>query len=162
MPLYEHVFIARQDVSAQQVEQMTDTFKGVLEENGGKITMVENWGIRSLAYKIKKNRKAHYVRLNIDAPHEAVAEMERHMGIHDDVLRILTIRVDEHDTEPAGLLSSRGGRDDRRGGGGFGGRGRDDRPRRDFGDRNDRPRRDFGNRDDKPAASPDAKPAASE
>ncbi len=156
MPLYEQVFIARQDVSVQQVEQMTDAFKSVLEENGGKITMVENWGLRSLAYKIKKNRKAHYVRLNIEAEHSALAEMERQMGLHEDILRFLTIRVDEHDTEPAGLLSSRGGRDDRRGGrGGFGGRDRDDRPRRDFGNRDDRPRRDSASqdRDKTPAAS---------
>jgi len=105
--------------------------------------MVESWGLRSLAYKIRKNRKGHYVRLNIDAPHTAVAEMERQMRIHDDVLRFLTVRVDEHDPNPAALLAARGGRDDRprHGGGGrsFGGRDRDDRgPRRD--DRG--PRRD--------------------
>jgi len=152
MPLYEHVYIARQDVSSQQVDQMTDAFKGVLEENGGKIAMVENWGLRSLAYKIKKNRKGHYVRLNIEAPHPAVAEMERQMRIHDDVLRFITVRVDEHDANPAALLSNRG-RDDRRGSdrrGGFGGRDRDDRgPRRD--DRG--PRENRGPREDKPAAA---------
>ncbi len=149
MPLYEHVFIARQDVSAQQVDQMSDGFKSILEENGGTVSMVESWGLRSLAYKIKKNRKGHYVRLNIDAPHEAVSEMERQMRIHDDVLRFLTVRVDELDPNPAALLSSRGGRDDRRGG-----RDRDDRPRRD---RDDRPRRD---RDESRSGSkPAEKPA---
>jgi small subunit ribosomal protein S6 len=153
MPLYEHVFIARQDVSPQQVDQMSDAFKAILEENGGKVSMVESWGLRSLAYKIKKNRKGHYVRMNIEAPSDAVVEMERQMRIHDDVLRFLTVRVDELDPNPAALLSNRGGRDDRRGGG----RGRDDRgprrddrgPRRD--DRDDRPRRDRD--DNKPAAA---------
>jgi len=149
MPLYEHVFIARQDVSTQQVDQMSDAFKAIVEENGGTVSMVESWGLRTLTYKIKKNRKGHYVRMNIDAPHPAVAEMERQMRIHDDVLRFLTVRVDELDPNPAALL--RAGRDDRprHGGGGrsFGGRDRDDRgPRRD---RDDRPRRD----DNKPAAS---------
>jgi len=153
MPLYEQVFMVRQDMSVQQVEQMTDTFKGILEENGGKVVMVENWGLRTLAYKIKKSRKAHYVRLNIDAPHAAVAEMERHQGLHEDVMRVLTLRVDEHNMEPAGLLSNRGGRDDRPGN--FGDRGprrdRDDRgPRRDD---NRGPRRD---NDEKPAAAASA------
>lgn len=147
MPLYEHVFMARQDVSTQQVEQLSDQFKGILDANGGSVSMVENWGLRSLAYKIKKNRKAHYVRMNIDAEPAAVAEMERQMRIHEDILRFMTVRVDAHDTEPAKLLSARGDRrDDRRGGGRFdrGDRGgRDDRgPRRDD-RRDDRgPRRD--------------------
>jgi len=154
MAFYEHVFIARQDVSSQQVEQMSDTFKGIVEENGGSVSMVESWGLRSLTYKIKKNRKGHYVRMNIDAPHPAVAEMERQMRIHDDVLRFLTVRVDELDPEPAGILTNKGGRDDRRGG-----RGRDDRgPRRDDRGRDDRgPRRDDRGprRDDtKPAETP--------
>jgi len=135
MPLYEHVFIARQDVSPQQVDQMSDAFKTILEENGGKVSMVESWGLRSLTYKIKKNRKGHYVRLNIEAPSDAVLEMERQMRIHDDVLRFLTVRVDELDANPAALLSSRGDRDRERGPR----RDRDDRPRRD---RDDRPRRD--------------------
>jgi len=138
MPLYEHVFIARQDVSPQQVDQMSDAFKAILEQNGGKVSMVESWGLRSLSYKIKKNRKGHYVRLNIDAAPAAVSEMERQMRIHDDVLRFLTVRVDEHDANPAALLSSRGDRER----GDRGDRG-DRGPRRDFGDR---PRRDFGDR----------------
>jgi len=155
MPLYEHVFMARQDVSAQQVEQLTDHFKGILDENGGSVSMVESWGIRTLAYKIKKNRKAHYVRLNIEAEPAAINEMERQMRIHEDILRFITLRVEAHDTEPAKLLTAgRGGRDDRRGGGRFGDRDRgprrDDRgPRRD--DRG--PRRDDKPRDDKPAAA---------
>jgi len=161
MPLYEHVYMARQDVSAQQVEAMTDAFKGILEANGGKVVMVENWGLRSLAYKIKKNRKAHYVRLNIEGPHSAVAEMERQQSLNEDVLRILTLRVDEHDAEPAGILTNRGERD-RGPRGGFGGR--DDRgPRRDRDDRG--PKRDFNRddkpRDDKPSTTPADAPAAS-
>lgn len=140
MPLYEHVYIARQDVSSQQVDQLTDEFKAVLEAGEGKVEMVENWGLRSLAYKIKKNRKGHYVRLNIDAPHAAVAEMERLMRLNDDILRFMTVRVDELDAKPAAILSKgRDDRNDRRGGGRFGDRDRGDRPRRD---RDDRPRRD--------------------
>lgn len=139
MSLYEHIFIARQDVSAQQVEQLTDAFKAVIEAGEGKVTMVENWGLRSLAYKIKKNRKGHYVRLNIDATPAAVAEMERQMRLNEDVLRFMTVKVAELDEKPAAILAKV--RDDRRPGGGgrFGDRDRGDRPRRD---RDDRPRRD--------------------
>jgi len=127
MALYEHVFIARQDVSAQQVESLTEEFKSVLESNGGSVAKNEYWGIKTLAYKIKKNRKGHYTLLNIDAPHTAVAEMERQMQLHDDVLRFITLRVEEHEEGPSAMMQSRG-RDDRRGG--RGGRGdRDDRPR---------------------------------
>ena len=113
MAYYESVFIARQDISATQVEELTEAFSKIITDEGGKVVSVENWGLRTLAYKIKKNRKGHYVRLNIDAPHAAVAEMERHQGIHEDVMRILTLRVDEHDMEPAGLLTK--GRDDAEG-----------------------------------------------
>ena len=150
MPLYEHVFMARQDVSTQQVEQLTDHFKGILDENGGKVSMVESWGLRSLAYKIKKNRKAHYVRLNIEAEPAAITEMERQMRIHEDILRFMTLRVEAHDTEPAKLLTAgRGGRDDRRGGG-RGGFDRDRGPRRD----------DRGPRRDDRAPREDRAPAA--
>lgn len=115
MALYEHVFIARQDVSAQQVEALTEEFKTVLESNGGSVAKNEYWGIKTLAYKIRKNRKGHYTLLNIDAPHAAVAEMERQMRLHDDILRFITLRVDEHEEGPSAMMQSRG-RDDRRGG----------------------------------------------
>ena len=115
MALYEHVFIARQDVSAQQVEALTEEFKTVLENNGGSVAKNEYWGIKTLAYKIRKNRKGHYTLLNIDAPHAAVAEMERQMRLHDDILRFITLRVDEHEEGPSAMMQSRG-RDDRRGG----------------------------------------------
>jgi small subunit ribosomal protein S6 len=144
MPLYEHVFMARQDVSAQQVEALVEQFKGVIEENGGTIAKNEYWGLKSLAFRVNKNRKAHYTLLNIDAPAAAVAEMERQQGISEDVLRFLTIRVEAHEEGPSAMLSrkdrdDRGDRGDR---GGFGGgRDRDDRPR--GGDREERrPRRD--------------------
>lgn len=116
MPLYEHVFLARQDVSAQQVEQLVEQFKGVIEAGGGSIGKIENWGLRSLTYRIKKNRKAHYTLMNITAPHSAVAEMERQMGLSEDVLRFMTFKVDEHEEEPSAMMQKRD-RDDRRGGG---------------------------------------------
>ncbi len=127
MPLYEHVFLARQDVSAQQVEQLVEQFKGLIEGAGGTVGKVEAWGLRSLAYRIKKNRKAHYTLMNIDAPHAAVAEMERQMGLSEDILRHMTFRVDELEEEPSAMMQKRD-RDDRRGGG-----------RGDRGDRGDRP-----------------------
>ncbi|KZM50342.1 30S ribosomal protein S6 [Labrenzia sp. OB1] len=133
MPLYEHVFLARQDVSAQQVEQLVEQYKGLIEGAGGTVGKVETWGLRSLAYRIKKNRKAHYTLMNLDAPHAAVAEMERQMGLSEDVLRFMTFRVDELDEEPSAMMQKRD-RDDRRGGGGRG-----DGPRGDRGDRGDRP-----------------------
>ncbi|MEO0961268.1 MAG: 30S ribosomal protein S6, partial [Pseudomonadota bacterium] len=104
MALYEHVFIARQDVSAQQVETLTEEFKTVLESNGGSVAKNEYWGIKTLAYKIRKNRKGHYTLLNIDAPHAAVAEMERQMRLHDDILRFITLRVDEHEEGPSAMM----------------------------------------------------------
>lgn len=143
MPLYEHVFLARQDVSSQQVEALVEQFKAVIEGGGGKVTKVEPWGVKSLTYRIRKNRKAHFTLMNIDAPSAAVAEMERQQRISEDVLRLLTVRVDELEEAPSAMLQKRD-RDDRRderGGGRFGDRDRG--PRRDFGDR---PRRDFGDR----------------
>ena len=98
MALYEHVFLARQDISTAQVNALTKEFTGIITENGGKIAKTEYWGLKGLAYKIKKSRKAHYTLLNIDAPPAAVAEMERRMGLSTDVIRHLTIRVDEHDS----------------------------------------------------------------
>lgn len=114
MPLYEHVFLARQDVSAKQVEALVEQFKGLVETGGGKVGKIENWGLRTLAYRIKKNRKAHYTLMNIEAPHAAVAEMERQMGLNEDVLRFMTFKVDELDEEPSAMMQKRD-RDDRRG-----------------------------------------------
>jgi len=133
MALYEHVFLARQDLSPQQVEELVEQYKGVLESNGGSVGRVENWGLKSLAYRINKNRKAYFALLNIDAPAPAVAEMERQMRINEDVLRYMTIRVDEHEEGPSAMMSKRD-RDDR------------DRRDRDRGDR-DRGDRDRGDRD---------------
>ena len=114
MALYEHVFIARQDISAQQVEGLTDMIQAVLEENGGKITKNEYWGLKSLAYRVKKNRKGHYSLLNIDASHEAVSELERRISLNDDIIRHMTIRVDEHEAEESSQMRNKN-RDDRRG-----------------------------------------------
>ena len=114
MALYEHIFLARQDVSAQQVEELTATLTEVLASNGGKVTKNEYWGVKTLSYRIRKNRKAHYSLLNIDAPHAAVAEMERQMGINEDILRFMTIRVDELEEGPSAMMQKRD-RDDRDG-----------------------------------------------
>jgi small subunit ribosomal protein S6 len=113
MPLYEHIFLARQDVTAQQVETMADQFKGVIESNGGKVQKTEMWGVKSLAYRIKKNRKAHFTMFNIDAPPAAVTEMERQMRINEDILRILTVRVEGLDAEPSVMMQKRD-RDERK------------------------------------------------
>ena len=94
MALYEHIYLARQDISAQQVEALTAQFKAVIESFGGKVEKVEYWGVKSLAYRIKKNRKAHFSFLNIDAPPAALTEMERQMGINEDIIRFMTIRVE--------------------------------------------------------------------
>jgi len=115
MALYEHVFLARQDVSQAQVDALTKEFTTIIEEGGGKISKMEYWGLKSLTYKIKKSRKAHYTLLNIDAPAAAVTEMERRMGLSTDVIRHLTIRVDEHETEPSAMMR-KSDRDDRRDG----------------------------------------------
>lgn len=140
MALYEHVFLARQDVTPQQVEGLVENYKGVIEANGGKVGRVENWGLKSLTYRIKKNRKAHYVLMDITAPAAAILEMERQMRISEDVLRYMTVSVEAHEEGPSAMMQKRD---------------RDDRPRRD-GDRPDRgPReggfnRDRGDRDDRP------------
>ena len=119
MPLYEHVYLARQDVTAQQVETMTDAFKAIIEAAGGTFAKVEYWGVKTLAFRIKKNRKAHFSLLNINAPASAVAEMERQMGINEDILRVLTIRVEEHEEGPSAMMRKRedSDRDGERGGG---------------------------------------------
>ena len=113
MPLYEHIFLARQDVTAQQVETMVDQFKGVIESNGGKVDKTEMWGVKSLAFRIKKNRKAHFTLFNLDAPAPAVAEMERQMRINEDVLRFMTVRVDALEAEPSVMMQKRD-RDERK------------------------------------------------
>jgi small subunit ribosomal protein S6 len=139
MPLYEHVFLARQDITAQQAAALLKTYQGVIEENGGKVAKTEYWGLKSLAYKIRKNRKAHYTLMNIDAPHEAVAEMERQMNLSTDVIRFLTIRVKELDEKPSVMMKRSDDRDgrDREGRDGRERRG----PRRDReAPRNDAPR----------------------
>lgn len=114
MPLYEHVFLARQDVSPQQVEALQKEFTDVITEGGGKILKTEYWGLKGLAYKIKKNRKAHYALFNIEAPSAAVAEMERRMSLSTDVLRFMTLRVEEHETDPS-IMMRKQDRDDRGG-----------------------------------------------
>ena len=112
MPFYEHIYLARQDVSAQQVEELTATMTKTLEDNGGKVTKNEYWGLKSLPYRIRKNRKAHYSLLNIDAPATAVAEMERQMSINEDILRHMTLRVDELE-EGLSVMMQKRDRDDR-------------------------------------------------
>jgi small subunit ribosomal protein S6 len=120
MPLYEHVFLARQDASTQQVEELTTQMTGIVEQAGGKVTKTENWGVRSLTYRMNKNRKAHFVLLNIDAPSAAVAEIERQERISEDVIRYLTVRVEELEEGPSAMMRKADRdreRDDR--GGGF-------------------------------------------
>lgn len=113
MPLYEHIFMARQDVTPQQVETMIDQYKGVIEQNGGTVDKTEMWGVKSLAYRIKKNRKAHFTMFNLNAPAPAVAEMERQMRINEDILRFMTIKVEELETEPSVMMQKRD-RDERK------------------------------------------------
>ena len=140
MPLYEHVFLARQDISAQQVESLLQDFRTLLEGRGGSVGKTEYWGLKSLAFRIKKNRKAHYALMNIDAPHDAVNELERQMRLSTDIIRFLTVRVDEHDAGPSPMMR-RADRDERDG--------RGDRDRdRDRGDRRGGRRdRDFAPRE---------------
>ena len=107
MPLYEHVFIARQDISNTQADSLTKLFGEILTENGGEVIGSEYWGFRKLAYKINKNRKGHYVLLKTKAPPAAVHEMERRMGLHDDVMRVLTLKVKAHSETPSAMLQRR-------------------------------------------------------
>jgi len=132
MALYEHVFLARQDISAQQVEALIESFRAILQEHGGSVGKTEYWGLKSLTYRIKKNRKAHYALMNIDAPHAAMSELERQERLSTDVIRFLTVRVDEHDATPSPMMR-RADRDERDGRGDRGDRG--DRDRGDRGDR---------------------------
>jgi small subunit ribosomal protein S6 len=126
MPLYEHVYLARQDLSPQQIEELTTQFKGVIEQNGGKIAKEEYWGVKSLSYRIKKNRKAHMTLFNIDAPPAAINEIERQERLNEDVLRYLTIRVEGHEEGPSAMMRKAD---------------RDREERGERGDRGDRPRR---------------------
>ncbi len=149
MPLYEHVYLARPDLSAQQIEELTAQYKGVIEQMGGKVAKNEYWGVKSLSYRIRKNRKAHFTLLNIEAPSAAVSEIERQQRINEDVLRTLTVRVDELEEAPSAMMRKVDrdrDRDERRG---FGDRGFD----RDRGDR-DRGRRDRGPREERGDGEP--------
>ena len=138
MALYEHVFLARQDLSQQQVDALVEQYKGVIEANGGSIGRVENWGLKSLTYRIKKNRKAYFTLMDMTAPAPAIAEMERQMGLSEDVLRYMTIKVELHEDGPSAMMQKRDDRPDR--GGRFGDRDRGDRGDRG-GDRDRGPRR---------------------
>ncbi|HEX2802786.1 MAG TPA: 30S ribosomal protein S6 [Sphingomicrobium sp.] len=114
MPLYEHVFLARQDLAQAQVDAIAENATKILEDNGGKVVKTETWGLKSLAYKIAKNRKAHFVMLDVDAPAPAIAELERQTNISEDVIRFMTIRVDEHESGPSAMMKrERSGRSDR-------------------------------------------------
>jgi small subunit ribosomal protein S6 len=113
MPLYENVFIARQDISGTQVDALADTFTQLVTDHGGEVRKREYWGLRNLAYRMRKNRKGHYMLLNIEAPAAAVAELERTMRINEDVIRYLTIRVDALEEGPSVVMQNRGSRDDR-------------------------------------------------
>jgi len=131
MPLYESVFIARQDISAPQVEALTEELSNIIVQGGGTVSKKEFWGLRNITYRVKKNRKGHYVLLNIDAPSAAVKEMERQMSINEDVLRTLTVRVEELEEGPSAMMQSKNSRDDRPRRGDGEDRSRSDRPRRD-------------------------------
>lgn len=138
MALYEHVFLARQDLSSAQVDELVEQYKGVIEAGGGSVGRIENWGLKSLTYRINKNRKAHYTLMDLDSPPAAINEMERQMRLSEDVLRFMTIKVDAHEEGPSAMMQKR----EERG------------PRGDRGDRG--PRRD---RDDRPPRKEEA-PAA--
>lgn len=168
MPFYENIFIARQDVTAAQVEGLVEHFAGIVTAQGGNVTKKEFWGLKSLSFRIKKNRKGHYVLLNIDGPAAAVQEMERNMRIHEDVLRHLTVRVEALEEGPSAMLQSRGrDREGREREGGFGRRERSfggDRDRGFGGDRGERGDRggDRPERDDRLRPVRENKPTESE
>jgi small subunit ribosomal protein S6 len=138
MALYEHVFLARQDLSQQQVDALVEHYKDVVASNGGSVGRVENWGLKSLTYRVKKNRKAYYTLMDLDCPPAALNEMERQMGLSEDVLRFLTVKVDKHEEGASAMMQKREERSDR-GDRGFGDR---DRGPRSFGDRDRGPRGD--------------------
>jgi small subunit ribosomal protein S6 len=134
MPLYEHVFLARQDLAQAQVDALAEAATKITEEGQGKVVKTETWGLRGLAYRIAKNRKAHYVMLEIDAPAPVIAEIERQASLNEDVIRYMTIRVDAHEAGPSAMMRRQE---------------RDRSRREERGERGDRPRRD---RDDYEAA----------
>jgi small subunit ribosomal protein S6 len=113
MTLYENVFIARQDISGQQVDALADSFTQLIADNGGEVKKREYWGLRNLSYRMRKNRKGHYVLMNIAAPAAAITELERTMRINEDVIRYLTLRVEQHEEGPSVIMQSRGSRDER-------------------------------------------------
>jgi small subunit ribosomal protein S6 len=158
MPLYEHVYLVRQDASAQQVEELTGQLKGVIEQLGGSVPKVEYWGVKSLNYRIRKNRKAHFTLMNVDAPPAALSEIERQERINEDVLRYLTIRVDALEEGPSAMMRKADRdreRDDRRG----------DRFERGGGDRferGDRPRRERDDDERRPPRETEDAVAATE
>ncbi|MFY7960418.1 MAG: 30S ribosomal protein S6 [Elsteraceae bacterium] len=126
MPLYESVFIARQDISGAQVEALTEQFSQIIIDQGGTVTKKEYWGLKNLTYRIKKNRKGHYTLLNIDASSPALLEMERNMGLNEDVLRYMSVRVEALDEGPSAMMLNKGDRGRRR----DGEEGGEDRPER--------------------------------
>ena len=146
MALYEHVFIARQDLSQQQVDALVEHYKGVIASGGGSVGRVENWGLKSLTYRVKKNRKAYYTLMDLDCPPAALNELERQEGLSEDVLRFLTVKVEKHEEGASAMMQKREERTDR---GSFGDRDRGDRGPRSFGDRDrgDRGPRSFGDRE---------------
>lgn len=141
MALYEHVFLARQDLSQQQVDELVERFKGVITSHGGSVGRVENWGLKSLTYRIKKNRKAYYTLMDVTAPADAIKELERQQGLSEDILRFLTIKVEKHEEGASAMMQKRD---------------RDERGDR-FGDRGDRPSR-FGDRERGPRSFDDRGP----
>ncbi len=151
MPLYENVFIARQDISGAQVDALADTFVQLIADQGGEVKKREYWGLRNLAYRMRKNRKGHYVLMNLDAPPAVVAELERTMRINEDVLRYMTIRVEAHEEGPSAVMQNRGGRDDRQR--------RGDRDRDRYGEGRDGERGERIERSDR-ATEPVAEPVA--
>lgn len=140
MPLYEHIYIARRDISSQQVDNLTENLTAIINDGGGNVTKTEYWGLRNLAYRIKKNRKGHYVLMNIDSPYPAVAEMERVLRLNEDVIRTMTIRVDELEEGPSSVMQQKASRDDR--------------GRRDGGRRDEKVRRDPKPDDEKAGEAP--------
>ncbi len=142
MALYEHVFLARQDLSQQQVDALVEHYKGIITAAGGSVGRVENWGLKSLTYRINKNRKAYYTLMDITAPSAAVKEVERQQGLSEDILRFMTIKVEAHEEGVSAMMQKREERSERGDRGGFG-----DRPRFGDRDRGDRGPRSFGDRD---------------
>jgi small subunit ribosomal protein S6 len=161
MRCYEHTFIARQDLSPQQAQALAESYTSVLTEHGAEVTKSEYWGLRNLAYRIRKNRKGHYLHLNLRASPEAIDELERQERLSDDVLRYLTVKVDELDDTPSMMMQTRAAREDRS----RRSHDDDDRPRRARSDETDRPRRpseDSEKRDGRGAESAADSPAKAE